>query len=167
MIDHIDAWLDHWARWARQRGARQGYPTRSPIHRMMTEGRDRTDARGHTRARHVVTLADGNGARVVVRDLSPPPCAQTRSRRLYDEIPDDPMAEAMEDAIAQLRQPAYRDAIKIKYVQGWSNPVAAKLMRVSVARYKTLIDIAHESLDTYLRAVRPADYRRAILAARQ
>jgi len=45
----------------------------------------------------------------------------------------------------------FKDAIRLKYMSGFNTATSANMMRVGREAFKGYINLAHESLDTYMR----------------
>jgi len=137
MISYLDPWLDKWAAWSRSGKERLGFASQSPIHRMMTSNAATTTAakaRGKRNSQHMR-------------------CVESTSKRVHGAVQDDPISEMMEEAVCQLRDKRFREAILLKYGHKFDDETSAKTMGCSRATFKSYLNLAHESLDTYLRAV--------------
>lgn len=162
MIDHLNPWLDRWAAWSIAQKERLGYAGSSPVHRMMTENAATTTKKNHRAKRFMLVLGEGVNVCLVKRDIEPMRCVETQSRRPESSYFTDPACEMMDRAFAQLREPQYQDAIRLKYKSKFNNETSAKMMEISPAAYKSLINLAHESLDTYLRVAFPDQYGKVV-----
>ncbi len=155
MIKYVDALLDEWAAWSVAHNDSLGFSSRSPIYAMMTTNRAEVTGRRHRSKLDLIKIGD----RYFPRDIDPMRSVETKSRRT-ESIPDCPRGEAMEAAIAHLPNDYYRDAITLKYRARFDNKTSANLLRrngksVSIAMFKSIINEAHMSIDSYLRVKHP------------
>ena len=157
MIEYVDAWLCIWAQWSRAHNPRLGHASQSPVHRMMTENKATVSARKHRGRRRMLVV----GGNLVVRSIEPMRAVET-TRSHIERLPDHPLAEQMEEAYAHLRETIQREALRLKYLVGVGDYLAADLMGVSKTMYKAHINIAHASLDSYLRARYPSSVREIV-----
>lgn len=141
MIPHIHERLLAWAAWLNKptglRGGR-GWPSRSSEQRgLETRNYATCGRRAHRRG-------------TPEEPLGPPtfPPANVKQSRGVTEIPSprNTLAEATDVAVAQM--PEYLSkAVKLIYLNGYTNTLGADQMRVSVATFKAYINVAHGWLD--------------------
>jgi len=155
MLSHIDYWLDVWANWSRGRSDNGlGSSSSSPEYRMMTENKDTTSKFKHRGSKHMLNVGTEQHKRFVQRDIDHMRCVESRGK-YRESIPDNPVAEMMEDAVNHLRSPMFKDVILLKYQSQFGTPVCANLMKISKGKFLIMLGQIHESLDTYLRAHNP------------
>ena len=90
-------------------------------------------------------------------------CKATKPQRRDVTMPDDPLAETMDKAIAKLDYIIIR-AIKLKYMAGFSDEVSARYMNMGVSRFKKWVNVGHYCLDSYFKGaetkVKPDTFQR-------
>ena len=163
MIDYLNPWLDRWARWSVSQKERMGHASASPVDRMMRENATTSKSK-HRRRRYWLQIGEGENTRLVQRDIDPMRCKETPlvKKAVYTE----PACQMMDEAYCNLREDSYREAIRFKYVTGLPDDASADQMHMSRAAFKSQINIAHESLDTYMRAVFPDIYDQIVTEMR-
>lgn len=162
MIPHIDYWLDVWANWSRGRSDNGlGSSNCSPEYRMMTENKDTTSKFKHRGSKHMLNVGTEQSRHFVQRDIEHMRCVESRGK-YRESIPDNPVAEMMEDAVNHLRRPMFMDVILLKYKAQFGTPMCANLMSISKGAFLIMLGKIHESLDTYLRANHSTQVREII-----
>lgn len=84
------------------------------------------------------------------------PIAMDCGRFYGGRVPDNHAAETMDRAVAFLLE-IHRDAVKLKYLGMFGDPVAANMLRISTVAYRARIAAAHAALDLYLRIIHEGD----------
>lgn len=150
MLAYIDAYLVEWAQWSMASSEAMGFAHASPEYRMMTSNAATTSKKKHRRKRHLINV----GKRFVERNVDPMRCVESRGKKVV-RTEDNPIAEAMDKAIAALRQPRQRDALKMRYKAGFNDTTCAGVFGVSRKTFSTMVSKIHEALDMYLRINHP------------
>lgn len=166
MLPYIDKWLLRWAVWTPSGG---GFSSVSMTGKMMAEHAP-TQKRKRRHAPHlevITTDSQGNIVRAR-RDIDPMRCKETRIIRNVQTIrhlyPDDPACRAMDLAVLHQRK-ALRDVINTRYkiIPAPDPQLAAESLKISRTAYFEAINLAHEGIDSYLRAVFSVLYRKTLI----
>lgn len=166
MIEHIDEKLRIWGEWAADGGPgrKLGYPRESVEHRLRRTAAPKRkheltpwycDHCNHrmTRYNKPSTCTSCGHGRFTQRDNYVRGVEARKTKKREDRIPDNPVAEEIDAALAQLPAdgPDLRDVARIRYAAGFGNEAAAKMMRVSPKTFKHRVDMLHYWLDAYLK----------------
>ena len=152
MIAYIDIWLDVWGEWSVSNSENNGYSSQTPIHKMMTTNAATTSKMKYRRQRQLIRI----GNRYFERHIEPMRGKESIGKRVILTA-DNPIAEAMDKAIGQLREERLKEIIEVRYKpetkdpeQKLTNKILAHSMGMGVRAFEGRINLAHYCLDQYL-----------------
>ena len=145
MIAYIDTWLGVWGEWSAGNSERLGHSSQTPIHKMMTTNAATTSKLKYRRQRQLIRI----GNRYFERHIEPMRGKESVGKRVILTA-DNPIAEAIDKAIAQLREERLKKAVIYKYLLGFNNKTSAAMMKMDARTFERRVNLAHYCLDMYL-----------------